>query len=154
LGWPQQRQQAKSSPGLEAKKEGDKLGSIFDEEFEPFLDWNGEFDKHMPKAEIRQMLKKMLKADFYYATAQDDEKAIRFLGSNDMIFLPLFTSMSELCQLEGSHSRKIAKIEKARELLRDFHRPCGIVVNPFGRSIILGSEQLFGDLWDDLAKDE
>ncbi|MDR2752092.1 MAG: SseB family protein [Clostridiales bacterium] len=144
------------SPQALREKEGETLGSIFDEEFDPFLDWNGAYDKYVASdsQNIKLMLRKMLKADFYYPVDPADETKVRFLASNEMVFLPIFTSMSELCQFEAPHKRKIAKLKDAREILRVIQGPCGIVVNPFGKAIAFGSQQLFGSEWEEIANEE
>ncbi|MDR2296116.1 MAG: enhanced serine sensitivity protein SseB [Clostridiales Family XIII bacterium] len=111
----------------------------------PFDDWDVQL-KNMRTggSDVRAFFRRRLRASSYLVPRRPDGRALSLLATqNNELFLPAFTSEDELGKWAQPHGGMSAlSFEMLHHIVVDDLNLAGIVINPFGASLILRRSKL------------
>ncbi|MDR2354860.1 MAG: enhanced serine sensitivity protein SseB [Clostridiales Family XIII bacterium] len=111
----------------------------------PFDDWEAQL-KNMRAggSDVRAFFRRRLRASTYLVPCRPDGKGLSLLATqNNELFLPVFTSKTELGKWMQPHGGVATlPFEMLHHIVVDDVNLSGIVINPFGASLILRRSKL------------
>jgi hypothetical protein len=111
----------------------------------PFDDWDAQLENvRAGGSDVRAFFRRRLRASSYIAPRRPDGRGLSLLATqNNELFLPAFTSEAELDKWTQPHGgTSILLFEMLYHIVADDLSLSGVVINPFGASLILRRSKL------------
>ncbi|MDR2770901.1 MAG: enhanced serine sensitivity protein SseB [Clostridiales Family XIII bacterium] len=111
----------------------------------PFDDWDAQLrNMRAGGSDVRAFFRRRLRASTYLVPCRPDGKGLSLLATqNNELFLPVFTSKTELDKWVQPHGGSATlPFEMLHHIIVDDLNLSGVVINPFGASLILRRSKL------------